>query len=191
VSIYGRLYCAFNNAGIRKELIPTTDFAGPDWNQVIDINLKSVWLCMMYEIPEMLKIRKGAIVSTSSAAGLVAILSNPAYPASKHGVVGLTKTTGLEFVRRGIRVDAVCPGLTRTGMHESLVAVPPDTVEKDPYGQTRRARRGCERGRLALLRRSVLHYGSRLTGRRRRRGLKSSRALDRSNRTDQSDQRIE
>jgi NAD(P)-dependent dehydrogenase (short-subunit alcohol dehydrogenase family) len=139
VSTYGRLDCAFNNAGIHKEFIPTTDFTEADWNQVIDINLKSVWLCMKYEIPEMLKTGKGAIVNTSSAAGLVAVLSNPAYPASKHGVVGLTKTTAIEYARRGIRVNAVCPGPTRTGMHESLVAVSPDVVEmlieKTPMGR--------------------------------------------------------
>jgi NAD(P)-dependent dehydrogenase (short-subunit alcohol dehydrogenase family) len=129
IATYGRLDCAFNNAGIHKEFIPTTDFEERDWDEVIDINLKSVWLCMKYEIAEMLKNGKGAIVNTSSAAGLIAVLSNPAYPASKHGVVGLTKTTAIEFARRGIRVNAVCPGPTRTGMHETLVAVSPDTVE--------------------------------------------------------------
>ncbi len=139
VTTYGRLDCAFNNAGIHKEFIPTTEFMESDWNQVIDVNLKSVWLCMKYEIPEMLKLGKGAIVNTSSAAGLVAILSNPAYPASKHGVVGLTKTTALEFARKGIRVNAICPGPTRTGMHEALIAVSSDTVkiliEKTPMGR--------------------------------------------------------
>lgn len=130
IAAYGRLDCAFNNAGIHKEFIPTTEFEERDWDEVIDINLKSVWLCMKYEIAEMLKTGKGAIVNTSSAAGLVAVLSNPAYPASKHGVVGLTKTTGIEFARRGIRVNAICPGPTRTGMHETLVAVSPEMVEK-------------------------------------------------------------
>jgi NAD(P)-dependent dehydrogenase (short-subunit alcohol dehydrogenase family) len=129
VETYGRLDCAFNNAGIHKVFVSTIDFTQADWNEIIDVNLKSVWLCMKYEIPQMLKQGKGAIVNTSSAAGLIAAPSNPAYPASKHGVVGLTKSTAIEFARKGIRVNCVCPGPTRTGMHDSLVAVAPQMVE--------------------------------------------------------------
>lgn len=139
VSAYGRLDCAFNNAGIHKVFVSTIDFTESDWNEMIDVNLKSVWLCMKHEIPEMLKAGKGAIVNTSSAAGLIAARSNPAYPASKHGVVGLTKSTGVEFARKGIRVNAVCPGPTRTGMHDSLVKVAPEIVDlmhtKVPMGR--------------------------------------------------------
>jgi NAD(P)-dependent dehydrogenase (short-subunit alcohol dehydrogenase family) len=139
VSAYGKLDCAFNNAGIHKVFVSTVDFTESDWNEMMDVNLKSVWLCMKYEIPEMLKQGKGAIVNTSSAAGLVAAPSNPAYPASKHGVVGLTKSTGVEFARKGIRVNAVCPGPTRTAMHDSLVKVAPDIVDfmhtKVPMGR--------------------------------------------------------
>lgn len=139
VETYGKLDCAFNNAGIHKVFVSTVDFTEKDWNEMIDINLKSVWLCMKYEIPEMLKQGKGAIVNTSSAAGLIAAPSNPAYPASKHGVVGLTKSTAVEFARRGIRVNCVCPGPTRTGMHDSLVAIAPQIVEamnmKVPMGR--------------------------------------------------------
>jgi NAD(P)-dependent dehydrogenase (short-subunit alcohol dehydrogenase family) len=139
VETYGRLDCAFNNAGIHKVFVSTIDFTQADWNEIIDVNLKSVWLCMKYEIPQMLKQGKGAIVNTSSAAGLIAAPSNPAYPASKHGVVGLTKSTAIEFARRGIRVNCVCPGPTRTGMHDSLVAVSPEIVEmmntKVPMGR--------------------------------------------------------
>jgi NAD(P)-dependent dehydrogenase (short-subunit alcohol dehydrogenase family) len=139
VATYSKLDCAFNNAGIHKVFVSTIDFTESDWNEMIDVNLKSVWLCMKYEIPEMLKQGKGAIVNTSSAAGLVAAPSNPAYPASKHGVVGLTKSTGVEFARKGIRVNAVCPGPTRTGMHDALVKVAPDIVDfmhtKVPMGR--------------------------------------------------------
>ena len=127
------------NAGIHKMFVSTIDFTQADWNEMIDINLKSVWLCMKYEIPQMLKQGKGAIVNTSSAAGLIAAPSNPAYSASKHGVVGLTKSTGIEFARRGIRVNCICPGPTRTAMHDSLVAAAPQIVEmmhtKVPMGR--------------------------------------------------------
>ncbi len=139
VETYGRLDCAFNNAGIHKVFVSTIDFTEKDWDEMMDVNLKSVWLCMKYEIPQMLKQGKGAIVNTSSAAGLIAAPSNPAYPASKHGVVGLTKSTAIEFARKGIRVNCVCPGPTRTGMHDSLVAVAPQMVDamntKVPMGR--------------------------------------------------------
>jgi NAD(P)-dependent dehydrogenase (short-subunit alcohol dehydrogenase family) len=139
VQTYGKLDCAFNNAGIHKQFVSTIDFTAADWEEMINVNLKSVWLCMKYEIPQMLKQGKGAIVNTSSAAGLVGAPSNPAYPASKHGVVGLTKSTALEFARKGIRINCVCPGPTRTGMNEALVASNPDIVKamdaKVPMGR--------------------------------------------------------
>jgi len=139
VEAFGRLDCAFNNAGIHKQFISTIDFTAEDWEEMINVNLKSVWLCMKYEIPQMLKQGKGAIVNTSSAAGLVGAPSNPAYPASKHGVVGLTKCTALEFARKGIRINCVCPGPTRTGMNEALVATSPEIVkamdQKVPMGR--------------------------------------------------------
>jgi len=139
VDTYGKLDCAFNNAGIHKEFISTVDFTAEDWDEMIDVNLKSVWLCMKYEIPQMLKQGKGAIVNTSSAAGLVGAPSNPAYPASKHGVVGLTKCTALEFARKGIRINCVCPGPIRTGMNETLAASNPEIVkamdQKVPMGR--------------------------------------------------------
>jgi len=139
VLTYGKLDCAFNNAGIHKQFISTIDFTAEDWEEMINVNLKSVWLCMKYEIPQMLKQGKGAIVNTSSAAGLVGAPSNPAYPASKHGVVGITKSTALEFARKGIRVNCVCPGPTRTGMNEELTATNPEMVkamdQKVPMGR--------------------------------------------------------
>jgi NAD(P)-dependent dehydrogenase (short-subunit alcohol dehydrogenase family) len=140
VQAYGRLDCAFNNAGIHKQFVSTIDFTLEEWEEMINVNLKSVWLCMKYEIRQMLKQGKGAIVNTSSAAGLVGAPSNPAYPASKHGVVGITKSTALEFARKGIRVNCVCPGPIRTGMQESLMATRPDIVkamdQKVPMGRT-------------------------------------------------------
>jgi NAD(P)-dependent dehydrogenase (short-subunit alcohol dehydrogenase family) len=139
IQAFGKLDCAFNNAGIHKQFVSTVDFLMKDWEEMINVNLKSVWLCMKYEIPQMLKQGKGSIVNTSSAAGLVGAPSNPAYPASKHGVVGLTKSAALEFARKGIRVNCVCPGPTRTGMNEELTATNPEIVkamdQKVPMGR--------------------------------------------------------
>ena len=149
VETYGKLDCAFNNVGIHKTFVSTVDFTQKDWNQMMDINLKGMWLCMKYEIPRMLKQGKGAIVNASSAAGLIAAPSNPAYPASKHGVVGLTKMAAIEFARKGIRVNCICPGpTTSTRMNEELTAVAVDIIEKMedkvPMGRTAEPREIAE-----------------------------------------------
>jgi NAD(P)-dependent dehydrogenase (short-subunit alcohol dehydrogenase family) len=129
VETYGRLDCACNNAGIEGTMTTMVDCSEENFDRIIAVNLKGVWLCMKHEIPQMLKQGGGAIVNTASVAGLVGFPGLSAYVASKHGVNGLTKTAALEYAKHGIRVNAVCPGVIHTPMLDRLFSSQPDAGE--------------------------------------------------------------
>jgi NAD(P)-dependent dehydrogenase (short-subunit alcohol dehydrogenase family) len=122
---FGRLDCAHNNAGISGSMTPFTQLSLDEWNLMIAIDLTSVFLCMKHELRVMAEQGFGAIVNTSSGAGVVGFAGLPHYVAAKHGVVGLTKTAASEFARAGIRVNAILPGTTNTPMIQEFLAANP------------------------------------------------------------------
>lgn len=137
--LYGRLDAAFNNAGIEGLQGATDECTVANFDQVIAVNLRGVWLCMREELRIMLPNGNGSIVNCSSVAGLVGLPGIPAYVASKHGVIGLTRTAALEYAQRGIRVNAVCPGAIQTPMLERYMDSTPggrEAMEKaEPVGR--------------------------------------------------------
>ncbi len=139
ISTYGRLDYAHNNAGIEGKMVLTADCTEEDWDRIININLKGIWLCMKNEIPQMLKQGGGAIVNTSSIAGLVGFQGMPAYTASKFGVNGLTKVAALDYAKDNIRINSICPGVIHTAMVDRLVAANPEMepalVKGTPVGR--------------------------------------------------------
>jgi NAD(P)-dependent dehydrogenase (short-subunit alcohol dehydrogenase family) len=141
VATYGKLDYAHNNAAINRGIgVMTADYKEDDWDIQVDVNLKGVFLCMKYEIPEMLKIGKGtAIVNTSSISGLSGHPADPGYVGSKFGVVGITKSTAMQYARTGIRINCICPGPIRTSLYDRVVAAIPGveeaTIERNPMGR--------------------------------------------------------
>jgi NAD(P)-dependent dehydrogenase (short-subunit alcohol dehydrogenase family) len=130
ISFYGRLDCAHNNAGITGPAFLADEYPEEKWNQVIRINLTGVWLCMKHELKQMVIQKSGSIVNTSSAAGLRGLSYQCAYSASKHGIIGLSKTAAVEYAKKGIRVNAICPGFIDAGLTRQVVAKKPHLEEK-------------------------------------------------------------
>lgn len=140
VTRFGRLDVAFNNAGINIKAAPIADVDEAAWNRLIGVNLTGVFLCMKHEIAAMKRAGGGVIINTASVGGVIGTAGVTAYCASKHGVIGLTKSAALDHIREGIRINAVCPGGTRTAMLEEWF--------KDPEVE-RAATAGTPIGRMA------------------------------------------
>ena len=143
VSTFGRLDMAFNNAGVQSPVAETADADPKDYDFVMGVNLRGIWNCMKHELLQMRKQGSGAIVNNSSLGGLVGIAERGIYHASKHGVVGLTKSAGLEYAAKGIRINAVCPGIIETPMVMGMLETQPEAMaalmKEVPMGRLGRA----------------------------------------------------
>jgi len=144
IEAFGRLDFAFNNAGIEpKKPAPTADYDLGEWDRIIAIDLRGIFLSMKYEIPLMLTQGGGAIVNTSSGAGVIGIKGSPAYTAAKHGVIGLTRAAALDYAAQNIRVNAVCPGYIDTPMMDRFTGGTTEgrakVISEEPIGRMGKA----------------------------------------------------
>ena len=143
VSTFGRLDAAFNNAGVQSPVAETADASGENFDRTIAINLRGVWNCMKYELLQMRKQGSGAIVNNSSIGGLIGLPGRAIYHASKHGVIGLTRSASLEYAAKGIRINAICPGTIDTPMVQEMIAKDPEAMKEimreQPIGRLGRA----------------------------------------------------
>jgi NAD(P)-dependent dehydrogenase (short-subunit alcohol dehydrogenase family) len=139
LATFGRLDAAFNNAGIEQPVGPTAEIADEDWDRIIAVNLRGVFLGIKYQVPLMLANGGGTIVNTSSGAGLVGIAGQAAYTAAKHGVVGLTKCAALDYAQAGIRINCVCPGIVQTPMMDRFTGATSEgrarVIAQEPIGR--------------------------------------------------------
>lgn len=140
VATFGRLDAAFNNAGVQSPVVEVADAESEEFDRVTAVNLKGVWNAMKYELQQMRQQGSGTIVNCSSLGGLVGVAGRATYHASKHGVLGLTKSAALDYAARGIRINAVCPGVFSTPMLDSMISGGEDEmieamVKEQPIGR--------------------------------------------------------
>jgi NAD(P)-dependent dehydrogenase (short-subunit alcohol dehydrogenase family) len=139
VELHGRLDCAYNNAGILGEVVPLVDVSEEVWDRTVDTILKGTWLCMKYQIPQMLKQGAGTIVNTTASAALKGSAHRSAYGASKAGVISLSKGAALEYAEHGLRINVICPSHTRSPMLEKFFELRPELeanfISQAPMGR--------------------------------------------------------